>query len=79
MAIEPVTYFYAPPVFRSVMAAGCALVGWTKHNVNVLGPPVVGVLPPVCVTSRAQLGGVSASVEGQQNALPSKLVRHRDL
>jgi hypothetical protein len=61
------------------MATGCALVGWTKHNVNVLGPPVVGVLPPVCVTTRAQLRSVSASVDEQQSALPPKLVQHHDL
>jgi hypothetical protein len=62
------------------MTAGCTWEGWTKDDINVLGPPVIRVFPPVMITFITQLIKVSASVDGQQNVVvPSKLLRHHDL
>lgn len=46
----PVICCYAPPVLRSVMAVGCTWERCTKDDINVLGPPVIGVLPPEHIT-----------------------------
>jgi hypothetical protein len=62
------------------MTAGCTWEGWTKDDIDVLGPPVIRVFPPVIITFITQLIKVSASVDRQQNVvLPSKLLRHHDL